>query len=158
MIAHPIRRRRPELLAVLLLGSLGFSGPASAGSAEEANGVIDRWAAAFTANDVETLLKLYSPRAILLGTVSPIIAEGSEPIRAYFSRLRNSGSKVVLGDRRTMVLGDGAALGAGFYEFTQIRGGEPVKTTARFSMVVVREGEEWVIAHHHSSAVPSPPP
>lgn len=79
-------------------------------------------------------MNLYSPRAILLGTVSPIIAEGSEPIRAYVSRLRNGGGKVVLGDRRTMVPGDGVARGAGFDEFTQIHGGEPVKTSARFSM------------------------
>ncbi len=50
-----------------------------------------------------------------------------------------------------------AFAGAGFYDFTAIRDGNPVVTPARFSMVVVKRGDDWLIAHHHSSRRPEPP-
>jgi hypothetical protein len=45
-----------------------------------------------------------------------------------------------------VVLSDTAALGVGFYTF---------RMPARFSFVVVKRGDDWVIAHHHSSAIPA---
>jgi ketosteroid isomerase-like protein len=66
------------LVALLLsLPSAAFGGPA-----EEANAVIERWAAVFSANDAEAVVSLYSTDAVLLGTVSPTIAQGTEAIRA----------------------------------------------------------------------------
>lgn len=102
-------------------------------------------------------MKIYAPDTILLGTVSPVINEGSGPIRAYFARLPGSGNKVTIGERRIVVLSDSAVLGTGFYEFTSMQGGKPVPRPARFSMVVVKRGGEWLIAHHHSSERPKPP-
>jgi hypothetical protein len=69
---------------------------ALAGPAEDASAVVDRWAAAFTANDAEAVVKLYAPDAILLGTVSPQIADSTAAIRDYFSRLPGSGNKVAI--------------------------------------------------------------
>lgn len=129
---------------------------AVAGPAEDASAVIDRWAAAFSANDADAVLKLYTPDAILLGTVAPNIDQGTASIRAYFSRLPGSGNKVIIGERRMVVLGDGAVLGAGFYEFTIVRDGKPTPSPARFSMVIVKRGADWLIAHHHSSQRPKP--
>ena len=54
----------------------------------------------FSANDADAVVKLYASDAILLGTVSPILSEGTEPIRAYFARLPGSGTKLALGERR----------------------------------------------------------
>ena len=130
---------------------------ASAGPAEDANAIVDRWAAAFSANDAEAVVKLYAPDAILLGTVSQIIAEGSQPIRDYFKGLPGSENKVVIGERRTRVLSDGAVLVTGFYEFTPIREGKPVPVPARFTMIFVKRGDDWLIVHHHSSQRPKPP-
>ena len=50
----------------LLLPSQTFAGPAEDGSA-----TIDRWVAAYSSNDVDTLLKVYAPDAILHGTSEP---------------------------------------------------------------------------------------
>ena len=53
---------------------------ALAGPAEEANMVVGRFSAAFSSNDPEAVVKLYTPDAILLGTVSPVISVGTEAI------------------------------------------------------------------------------
>ena len=64
--------------------SLVFSGlmlispiVAVAGPAEDANLIVDHWSAAYNGNDPETIAKNYCPDAILLGTVSPVMSEGS---------------------------------------------------------------------------------
>ncbi len=61
--------------------------------AEEANAVIDQWSAAYSANDREAHRRLYAPDAILLGTTSPVISEGTEGMREYFQELPGSGRK-----------------------------------------------------------------
>ena len=59
---------------------------AIAGPGEDAKAVIDRWSAAYSANDVDAVVKNYRPDAILLGTVSPVISQGTDAIRTYFLR------------------------------------------------------------------------
>ncbi len=139
-------------LILLLVPATAFAGPA-----EDANAVVTRWAATYSANDAEALLKLYTPDAIFLGTVSPIIGDTAEARRAYFTRLPGSGNKSAIGEHRTMVLSDTAVLVTGFYDFTLMRDGKAVESPARFSMLVVKRGNDWLIAHHHSSQKPKPP-
>src|SRR5882762_6315988 len=76
--------------------SLVFSGlmlispiVAVAGPAEDANPIVDRWSAAYSGNDPETIAKNYCPDAILLGTVSPVMSEGSQAIITYFVSIRS---------------------------------------------------------------------
>ena len=126
-----------RLVLIALLVSMPST--AGAGPADEANAVVDRWAATFNANDAAGVVSLYTADAVLLGTISPTIAHGTDAIRAYFSRLPGSGSKVAIGERRTIVVNDTAVTSTGFYEFTIMRDGQPV------------------IAHHRSSFRPKPP-
>src|SRR5438067_7589235 len=79
---------------------------ATAGPAEDANAVVERWSAAYSSNDPEAIAKIYTPDAILLGTVSPIISEGTEAIVKYFTPTKGTGNKNTLGERRTIVLDD----------------------------------------------------
>jgi hypothetical protein len=65
--------------------------------------------------------------------------------------LKGSGFKSVIGERRTIVLSDGAVVVAGFYEFSRLQDGKPVATPARFTMLIVKRDGVWRIAHHHSS-------
>jgi uncharacterized protein (TIGR02246 family) len=146
----------PRVLIIVLL-ALAPTGAAFASPADEASAVIDHWAAAYSANDTDAVVKLYAQDAILLATTSPLLAEGTGPIRAYFARLPGSGNKVAMGERRMVVLGDSAVLGTGFYEFTLAQDGKPVPTPARFTMVLVKRGSDWFITHHHSSQRPKPP-
>jgi uncharacterized protein (TIGR02246 family) len=124
---------------------------AAAGAAEEANAVVDRFSAAYTSNDPEAVVKLYTPDAILLGTVSPVISVGTEAIRKYFSMIKGSGNKNEIQERHTIVLGDNAVVVTGFYEFTRMQDGKPVAGPSRFTMLITKSGGEWHIAHHHSS-------
>jgi hypothetical protein len=94
------------LMLMVIAPPIGYAGPA-----DEANAVIDQWAATYTANDADALVKLYAPNAIVLGTVSPDIASDVAAFRAYFARLPGSGNKVSIGERRTVVLSEGAVCG-----------------------------------------------
>ncbi len=120
---------------------------------EEANAAIDRWSAAYSANDVEAVTNSYWPDAILLGTKSPVISTGSDAIKKYFTdlKLAGSGNKNSIQERHSIPLGKNAVVVTGFYEFTRMQGGKPVPGPSRFTMLVTKRGNEWRIAHHHSS-------
>jgi uncharacterized protein (TIGR02246 family) len=149
--------RRYGLMLVLVL--LAFASSAAvAAPADEVSAAVDRWATAFNANDVDALVNLYTPDAILVGSTGLARQEGRDTIRGYFARLANSGDKVVIEDRKIVSLGDNIAYATGFYEFSAMREGEVRKTKAGFSMVFVKQGNDWLIAHHHSSVRSSPPP
>ena len=119
---------------------------AVAGPAEDAAAAIDRWVAAYSSNDLDALVKVYAPDAILQGTSEPQINVGTQALRQYFKRLPGSGNKVTIQERRMVVINDTTVLGLGFYTF---------RGPARFSFLVVKRGNDWVIAHHHSSSIPA---
>ncbi len=127
-----------------------FATVAVAGPAEEANAVIDQWSTTYSANDRDALVGLYAPDAILLGTTSPVISEGTEGIRKYFQELPASGRKNAIVDRRTIVLSETSVVGTGFYNFARATENDTPRPS-RFTMVVVKRDGRWVIAHHHSS-------
>jgi uncharacterized protein (TIGR02246 family) len=131
---------------MLLSPALALAGPA-----EEANAAIDRWSAAYTSNDPETIAKNYCPDAILLGTVSPIMSEGTQAIITYFTPTKGTGNKNTIDERRTIIIDDNAVEVAGFYTFTRMVEGKAVPGPSRFTMLVTKHGSEWCIAHHHSS-------
>jgi uncharacterized protein (TIGR02246 family) len=124
---------------------------ASAGPAEDANAAVDRWSAAYSGNDPETIAGNYWPDAILLGTVSPVISEGTQAIETYFMRTKGTGNKNTIDERRTIVIDDNAVLVTGFYTFIRMPEGKPTPSPSRFTMLITRRGNEWRIAHHHSS-------
>jgi hypothetical protein len=119
---------------------------ALAGPAEDGAAAIDRWVTAYNAADLEALMKAYAPDAILQGTSEPQINVGTSDLRQYFKRLPNGGSSVSIQERRMVVINDTTVLGLGLYTF---RGGP-----ARFSFLVVKRGNDWMIQHHHSSSIP----
>jgi uncharacterized protein (TIGR02246 family) len=137
-----------NLLAALLVA---VCTSAMAGPTEDASAAIDRWAAAYSSNDPETITKLYAPNAILLGTVSPVMSVGPEAILKYFEAVRGTGNTVTIGERKFIVLANDTVLGTGFYQFNRMREGKVVPDPARFSMILVKRGDNWLIEHHHSS-------
>ena len=142
-----VRFAQTVLMALILM----WSAAAAAGPAAEANAVVDQWSAAFTSNDPEAVVQKYWPDAILLGTVSPVISEGTEAIEKYFSPIKVTGNKNAVQERRTIVIDDNAVLVTGFYEFTIMQEGKPVPRPGRFTMLITRRDGEWRIMHHHSS-------
>jgi uncharacterized protein (TIGR02246 family) len=124
---------------------------ALAGPAEDANATVDGWSAAYSGNDPETIVKNYWPDAILLGTVSPVMSEGTQAILTYFTPTKGTGNKNVIDERRTIIIDDSAVVVTGFYTFTRMVEGKAVTGPSRFTMLVTKRGSEWRIAHHHSS-------
>ena len=122
-----------------------------AGAVDEARAVVERWSAAYTSNDPEVVVTNYAPDAILLGTVSPVMSEGTEAIRKYFSPLKGSGNKNAIGETREILIGENAVLVTGFYEFTSMVDGKPTARPSRFTMLVTNRDGQWRISHHHSS-------
>jgi len=141
---------QPALVAFVAL-MLVSPGIAVAGPAEDANAVVDRWSAAFNTNEPEVIAKNYCPDAILLGTVSPVISEGTQAIITYFTPTKGTGNKNAIDERRTIVVDDNAAVVTGFYTFTRMVEGKAVPGPSRFTMLVSKRGNGWCIAHHHSS-------
>ncbi len=144
-------------LRILLMAPVALlliaSGVAVAGPSEDANAALDHWSAAYTSNDVDAVVSSYWPDAILLGTTSPVISSGGDAIRSYFTglKLTGSGNKNTIQERHTIVLGDNAVVVTGFYEFVRMTTGTPVTAPSRFTILITKRGDEWRIAHHHSS-------
>jgi uncharacterized protein (TIGR02246 family) len=141
---------RFQWIAPILLTLIGPM-PAIAGPSEDANAAVDRWSAAFNTNDPQTIANNYCPDAILLGTVSPVMSEGTQAIITYFTPTKGTGNKNKIDERRTITLNDNAVVVAGFYMFTRMVDGKAVPGPSRFTMLVTKRGSEWCIAHHHSS-------
>lgn len=138
-----------QVLVATLLPLL--SAFAFAGAAEDANAAVERWSAAFSANETEGIVRNYWPDAMLLGTVIPVMSEGTDAIRTYFTPVKGTGNRNALGEKRTIVLSDSSVVVAGFYIFTRMVDGKPVPGPSRFTMLLTKRGDEWRIAHHHSS-------
>src|SRR5215831_21292348 len=70
----------------------------------------------------------------------PGVAEGHRQVRGPVDpRLRNT------------------AVNSGYYTFSYTKDGETKSIPARYSLTYVKDGNDWKIVDHHSSAVPAPP-
>jgi uncharacterized protein (TIGR02246 family) len=141
-------------IAQLISVALTFTSPAAvavAGPADDANAAVDRWSAAYNTNDPETIADSYCPDAILLGTVSPVISEGTQAIIKYFTATKGTGNRNAIDERHTIKIDDKAVVVTGFYTFTRMVDGKPVPGPSRFTMLVTDRDNKWCIAHHHSS-------
>ena len=129
---------------------------AFAGPAEEAAPLFARWKAAYDANDNVAVAKLYATDALLHGTRSRDVTVGRDAITKYFTVVVGTGNKVEFREQDVKVLNDNTILVVGFNDFMRNRDGTLTPEPARFTMVLVKQGDEWLIAHHHSSLRPPP--
>ena len=76
---------RSKLAGMILVGLLafGFSPAADAGPKDEAIAAVQEWVNAYNSNDLERLLAMSTPDA-LLPTISPILASKPDDVRGYF--------------------------------------------------------------------------
>ena len=146
------------LIGVLVL-TAAFASPAIAGPEEDALQVVEKWAAAFRASDVDTIVALYAPDALFLGTGSRTVVSRTEEIRQYFERalLTDRPRGAVLESRSVMTLSDGAVVITGLDTTTAVRDSKTISSPGRVTFVVARRGTEWKIVHFHRSAVPGRP-
>lgn len=119
--------------------------------------LFNRWNAALKTGNPDAVTRDYTPDAILIPTVANDPRIGSKAIRAYFvDFLKKQPQGAITG--RTIRIGCNFALDAGTYTFT-LKGDQPGSTTevpARYTFLYEPRGGQWLIVHHHSSAMPEP--
>lgn len=136
---------RAPLLALAFLASLNW--PASADPKSEALQVVEKWAKAFTASDVDGIVSLYAPDALFLGTLSKTVVAKPEGIRKYFENaLLNQSRKATIDEHTSMVLSDNVVVVTGFDNVAGNRG--------RVTFVLAKRGSDWKIVHFHRSRMP----
>jgi uncharacterized protein (TIGR02246 family) len=110
-------------------------------------------------DDPEKVLPLYASDAVLWGTLSPKLLSDPAALRDYFVTAFNvlPSLKVIFGDQLIRVYGN-TAINTGYYTFSYMQqNGESKTFPARYSFTFVKSGDRWLIADHHSSAMPPPP-
>jgi uncharacterized protein (TIGR02246 family) len=138
----------------LLVGCQTMRSPEAAKS--EIAAATQAWADAMTRHDIEGVLALYDPQAVLWGTRSPTLRDKPATVGQYFDILRTvpPSYKAVLGEQRIRIYDD-IAINTGTYTFSEERDGKQILRPARFSFVYRNSGGRWLIVDHHSSAVPA---
>jgi hypothetical protein len=114
-----------------------------------------------TPNAAKETARLYSPDAVLWGTVSEEIRDTPAEIEDYFNFFANL-KGLSVSDYRPLarVFGD-VGVNDGYYTFSWVNdGGEVVRKQARFRFLYRRDPSTpsgWAILDHHSSAMPDAP-
>jgi len=129
---------------------------ALAGPEEEAQGVADKFIAAFITGDLEATTALFAPDASFWGTVSPELGTARDVVRKYFADNYTARAKVPLTgasitNSSALVLSDDTVLIAGRWQTER-----PTATSLlRYTLVVHRKDGHWRIVHLHSSPRPN---
>jgi hypothetical protein len=63
---------------------------------------------------------------------------------------------VTFGEQLIRVYGN-TAVNTGDYTFSYVEDGETKALRDRYSFTFVKQGNDWMIVDHHSSAMPAPP-
>lgn len=148
-----------RVFVLALTVTAAFASPASAGPEEDAMQVVQKWAAAFNASDVDAIVALYASDALFLGTGSRTVVTEPAGIREYFERAllteRPRGARLLSHSSR--VLTDGSVVITGLDETTATRDGKTIGNPGRVTFVVAKRGAEWKIIHFHRSGIPGRP-
>ena len=145
---------RAILFAVALCGSLIST--AIAGSKEEALQVLEKWTKAFADSDVDSIVKLYAPDSLFLGTGSKAVVTEPQAIRKYFENalLTRRPRGAPISDQAVMVLSESVVMITGLNTSTRVQDGKPFSNPGRVTFVIAKRGLDWQIVHFHRSAMP----
>ena len=147
---------------ILIVACLAFPFSAFAGPKEEAQAVFDNFLTEFTAANVDGVVGLFAPDALVWGTTMRDLATTPEAVRQYFSGMSkfkpNQRKASAIKPYSALVLSDNAVLVSGMWQVEQVVDGKPtVGAPLRISITVVKRGDRWLIAQFHNSPRPNPP-
>lgn len=118
--------------------------------------VLDRWMLAVNRGDVEGLLGLYDPQAVLIPTFSNRLLNTPDKLRDYFEKLGSREELSIALHEKTLLvqeLPDRLCTLGGIYNWRFMVDGELLNFEARFSYVVDLARPQPIL-HHHSSQIP----
>ncbi|MDH0862906.1 SgcJ/EcaC family oxidoreductase [Mitsuaria sp. GD03876] len=113
-------------------------------------GLFDRWNASLATLDPDKVTANYATDAVLLPTVTNEPRTSPAEIRDYFVKFLQKKPQGTI-DKRTIKIDCNIAQDVGTYTF-RFSDGSQVK--ARYTYVYEWKDGKWLIAHHHSSAMP----
>ncbi|MGW0519237.1 SgcJ/EcaC family oxidoreductase [Crossiella sp. NPDC003009] len=114
-------------------------------------GLFQQWNAALATGDPEVVADLYLPDAALLPTLSNEVRINRAAIVDYFKSFLAKGPSGRIISSNVNVLDRDTAMDNGTYVFTFKDG---TTAQARYTYVYEKVGGRWLIAAHHSSAMP----
>jgi uncharacterized protein (TIGR02246 family) len=149
---------RIRLLFVLSTTIFLVATGASAGPKDDVATATMKWGETLGQNDPDKVVALYAPDAVLWGTLSPTVRADRAALRDYFVTAFKvlPNLKVAFAEQLIRVYGT-TAVNTGYYTFSFVKDGEPKTLPARYSFTLVKDGDNWMIVDHHSSAMPPPP-
>ena len=112
-----------------------------------------RWNTALATGNPDAVVANYAPDAILLPTVSNKVRHTPAEIRDYFVHFLAKAPRGTVIERNARVLSPYVMVDSGTYVFDTNAGQVP----ARYTFVYRQVGNDWLIAEHHSSAMPEKP-
>jgi uncharacterized protein (TIGR02246 family) len=119
---------------------------------EEIEHQLDLWNIALCSANPVGVSELYSEDSVLLPTFSNRLRRGRSEICDYFEHFLINRPYVEIVQSNIRVIGEFAA-NSGIYNFHFSQG--PIECfQGRFTFVYRKDGEEWFILQHHSSAIP----
>lgn len=115
--------------------------------------LFERWNAALRSGDPKKVVAHYAPGSVLLPTLSNRVRFTMSEKEEYFSHFlkRHPEGRI---DDRVIEVDCNSAVDSGIYTF---RFGDGTQTKARYTFAWKRVDGEWLIASHHSSAMPEQP-
>ena len=150
---------RSATVAVVFVLSCFLSPLAAlAGPKEDVQAATMKWAETLGQNDPDKIVLLYATDGVLWGTLSPTLRSNRAGLRDYFVGAFKvlPSLKVNFGEQLIRVYGE-TAVNTGYYTFSYVKDGDPKTLPARYSFTFVKEGGNWMIVDHHSSAMPAAP-
>ncbi len=124
---------------------------------QEIAALFERWNASLATHDADKVTANYARDAVLLPTVSNQPRTDGAGIKDYFVHFLERNPQGTI-ESRTIRIGCNTASDVGTYAF-RLSGKPPgtIETVkARYSFIYELRDGKWLIAHHHSSAMPEP--
>ena len=149
------------LSALAALVIVGIAAPPAQAQTHGGKVVDDAWVKAVTAGDVEAVVALYAPDAVLYAPDS-MEARGTAAIRALYTAMFAANTVSNPSFTTTYQTSGDLATGWGTVTltFTPKAGGTPQTMTVRVTEVVKKVNGKWLYVADHASVPlpPSPPP
>ena len=118
---------------------------------EDITSLFDEWNSAIQSGNPENVAALYEEgTAILLPTMSNSVRHNRKEIADYFVQFLAKSPMGRINEGNIRIFG-GIAINSGLYTFTFE---DDSIVRARFTFVYRWNGQRWMIAEHHSSAMP----
>ena len=119
-----------------------------------AEDLFERWNNALQTLDPRRVAECYAEDAVLLPTVSNVPRTNRDEITDYFVHFLEK-KPVGVVNQRNVKFGCNKITDAGIYTFRVDDHGVQRDVPARYTFVYENRDGEWLIAHHHSSMMPT---